>query len=295
MNEQENIEQSCKPEENCEIKYINLVLSGGSVKGISHLGAIKKLIDEKLIDLTKLKAIAGSSIGSLLALLIVLGFTIDEIWEFIYNLNIEKMMKPNFCLLLEKCGIETGQSICNLLEEIIYRKTNIKHITFKQLYEITNIHYTIVGSCLTTKEVVYFDHIKTPLLKVSMAIRISISIPGLFTPVTINNKKYIDGAILNNYPMNIFEKEMDKTIGVLIGNEYNTDFKYPEEYVLAIMNLFMCNYYEKSAQKYSNNTVLVNKIPKKVSVFGFNIDNETKIDLYNCGIEAVNDFVNKKN
>ena len=39
-----------------------------------------------------------------------------------------------------------------------------------------------------------------------MAIRISISMPGFFTPVTIDNKKYIDGAILDNYPINFFEK-----------------------------------------------------------------------------------------
>ena len=39
-----------------ELKYKNLVLSGGTFRGISQIGAIKRLIDEKLINLKKLKS-----------------------------------------------------------------------------------------------------------------------------------------------------------------------------------------------------------------------------------------------
>ena len=149
-------------------QYKNLVLSGGSVKGIAHIGALKKLVDEKLIVLNKLKAVAATSVGSLFALLIVLGFSIEEIWNFILYLDMKKMVNPDFFLFLKKCGFDNGQIIYNLFEEILTKKTNIKHINFRQLHELTKIHLTVVGSCLTTKEPVYYDHINTPNFKVSI-------------------------------------------------------------------------------------------------------------------------------
>ncbi len=294
INKIDEPEKKVKPLESVSYpKYKNLVLSGGSIKSISQIGAIKKLIDEKLIELSKLKALAGTSAGSLIGLLIVLGFSIDEIWDFIYCINMGNMVKPDILLFLRKCGVETGQIIYNLIEEILTKKTGTKHINFRQLYEITKIHFTVVGSCLTTKQAIYYDHINTPNFKVSMAIRISIGIPGFFIPITIDNNKYIDGGVLNNYPMNLFEDKIDETIGILICNEFNTDYNYPEQYFMAVMNLFMYNYYEKTAKQYASNTIYINKSFDGVSMISFDIDNKTKINLFNCGIEAVDEFIKK--
>ncbi len=276
-------------------KYKNLVLSGGSVKGISHIGAIKRLVEVGLLDLKKIDGLAGSSVGSIIALLIVLGFNIDEIWQFAYMIDMKRLINPNLLIVFKKCGIETGQLIHNIFEEILTKKTGIKHINFRQLYEITKIHLTIVGSCLTTKEVVYYDHINYPNFKVSTAVRISISIPGLFIPVIIDGKKYIDGAILNNYAMNLFDDKIDTTIGILICNEYNTDYTYFEEYPVAVMNLFMYNYYQKTADQYRDNTIYINKVPKNISIISFDIDEKNKIDLMECGVAAVNDFIKRTN
>nr|URM62270.1 patatin phospholipase [Mimivirus sp.] len=62
------------------------------------------------------------------------------------------MVNPDLLLILNKCGIDTGKIIYDLFEEILFSKTNNKHINFRQLYEITKIHFTVVGSCLTTKK-----------------------------------------------------------------------------------------------------------------------------------------------
>ena len=272
-------------------KYKNLVLSGGSIRGISLVGAVKKLVDSDLIQLDKLKAVAGTSAGAMLSLLIVLGFSIDEIWNFIYFIDMKKTVNPNILLFLEKCGMETGEIIHNLFEEILAKKTGINNINFQQLHQITNIHLTMVGSCLTTKEIIYYDHINTPNFKVSMALRISIGIPGFFTPIVIGNKKYIDGGVLNNYPMNLFEHCLDETIGILISNEYYTDYTYPEEYFMAVLNLLLHNYFIVSYIKYKNNTIYVTKTPKNISPFNFNVDNHIKICLFNFGIQATEEYI----
>ena len=272
-------------------KYKNLVMSGGSVRGVSLIGAIKELIDNKLINLKKLKAVAGTSAGSMLGTLIVLGMSIEEIWEFVYNFDTGKMIKPNPLLFLHRCGVDTGQQIHNFFEDFITKKTGIKHINFRQLYELSKIHFTIVGTCLTTKEIVYFDHINTPNEKVSVALRISIGIPGFFMPFQIGDKKYIDGGVLNNYAMNLFDDKLDETIGIMICSEYDTNYKYPEEYFIAIINLLMYHFYQRSSEQYKNNTIYVKETCENVFTLNFDIDHATKTKLYQCGINAAKKFL----
>lgn len=274
-------------------KYKNLVLSGGSTRGICHVGAVQKLIDSELIDIKQLKSITGASAGALYGCFLVLGFNNEEIWQFLQLIDTKKLIKPDIFMFLKNCGIESGQIIYNLMEDILTKKTGIENITFKQLYNITKIQFTIVGSCLTTKEVVYYDHIKSPNFIVSIAIRISISMPGFFSPVIIDNKKYIDGAILNNYPMNLYKDKLDDTIGILLCTDYNTDYKYPEEFFMAVVNLFMYHYYNEHADEYKNNTIYIKREDDGQSRFDFDLDLETKIKYYNIGYQAVEEFIRK--
>lgn len=272
-------------------QYENLVLSGGSTRGIAHIGAISKLIDAQLLDLTKIKGLASTSAGSMLGMLIVLGFTIDQIWEFILSIDFEKLISPNFFLFAGKCGIESGQIFYNIIEGILSKTTGINNINFEQLYEITKISYTVVGSCLTAKKAVYFNHINTPKFRVSVALRISMSIPGFFTPVVIDNKTYIDGSIIDNYPIELFHDKLDKTIGIIICNEYDTDYKYPEEYCMSIINLFMHICYKKDETKYKENTIYINKNITKMSMFDFKLDINKKKEIYQSGVLATEEFI----
>lgn len=276
-----------------EPKYKNLVLSGGNIRGISLVGAVKELVDKKLIDFKNLKSVAGSSAGSMLGILIVLGMTIDEIWDFVYHFDTSKMVNPNPLLFFQKCGIETGQTMHNLFEDIITQKTGTKHMNFKQLYDLTGIRFVVVGTCLTTKEPVYFDYINTPVEKVSVAIRISISIPGYFIPFSIGDKKYIDGGILDNYPIHLFKGNLEETIGIMICHNYDTNYQYPEEYFMAIYNLLIYHFYHKDNEQYNNNTIYVKESCENLPLFQFNIDRETRTKLFNCGISATQEFIEK--
>lgn len=272
-------------------KYTNLVLSGGSIKGISHVGALSKLIENGLVDLKKINKIAATSAGVLLGVLIVLGFDIDEIWKFLLNLNFKKLVKPNLLLLLQKMGVESGETFYNFFETILELRTGIKHITFKQLYDIYKIHFIVVATNLTEKKEVYFDYINYPDFQVALSIRASISIPGLFAPVVFDGKTYIDGGLLNNFPMNLFSDEMEKTVGLLICTDYNTEYIHPEQYVMSIINLLTYKYFKDLETRYPNTVRIKNKY-QQLSIFNFDINTETKIKLYNSGIESAKEFIN---
>lgn len=276
-----------------EPKYRNIVLSSGSVRAISHVGALQKLLDEKLIDLSKIECVAGTSAGSLIGLLIVLGFTISEIWNFLLSLDLSSIIDPDFLLFFDKCGFDSGKKIYNLVEQILVRKTNIKCINFKQLYELTNIHFTVVGTCLTTKQAVYYDHINTPDFKVSLAVRISISIPIFFTPVTIKNNKYIDGGLLNNYPIKLFTDKIENTIGILIYDECSTTYDNPAEYIASLVKLLMHHHNDETFNSHPENTIVITKTAKDANMLSFDIDDNTKKNLYDIGVEAATQFINQ--
>jgi len=285
------------------VKYTNLVLSGGGTKGIAHIGAIQKLIDNGLLDLSKLQGVAGSSAGALTGLLIVLGFDMTNIWNFILCLDMKRLIRPDVSLFLNKCGIDDGSIIFDLIEEILTKATGIKHINFRQLFEMTGINFTVTGTCLTDSMPIYYNHTNTPNFKVSVAIRISISVPILFVPVDIDGKKYIDGSALNNYPMELFADEMEKTIGIYLCIEYDMTYNCPEQYFRAVMHLIMKHYYAKDLTKHEKNTICVIKSKDFVeknkccddmmSDFSFDINNDMKKAIYQAGFDAASEFCNK--
>jgi len=271
--------------------YTNLVLSGGSTRGISQLGALKQLIKHNLIDISRLKCIVGVSVGSLIACLLALKFSVEEIWDSIMKKDLMNLLHIDLNLLLTSYGIETGKTIYKIMEGILTKITKIHHITLKQLYEFTSVHLIIVGSCLTTKEPVYFDHITHPDFRVSIALRISVSMPGLFIPVIRNGMTYIDGGITDNYPIHLFEKDLDNTIGISVSNECDTNFKCFEQYVMAIMNLVLHKFYYTLDSKYVSNTVNITKVLTNVNSFNFGIDDHTKKELFRIGEESAIEFI----
>ena len=277
--------------------YKNLVLSGGSVRGVCHIGALTKLFESGCLN--NLESYAGASVGAIITCFLALGFSIAEIWDFIYKVDMAKLVDPNIMMFLTKFGVDEGNIMYDLIENILIAKTGIKKITFKQLHDFTNKTLTIIGSGLTTKTVIYYNHINTPDFEVALAVRISISIPGFFTPVTIDDKKYIDGAILNNYPMNLYKDDLDNTIGILIVCDYDTDYQYPEQYPFAVFNLFLYHNLMQTYNQYEANTVYVDCSVEKEQVSHlnsgpiFNVDTKSKEILYKIGYDSSTKFLTK--
>lgn len=84
-------------------------------------------------------------------------------------------------------------------DHLNYLADNFPELGFKKLY--------ITGTNLTKKRSEVFSHEKTGAMEVAFAVRISMSIPGIFKDVKFNGCKYTDGGCLNNFAMGIFEDE----------------------------------------------------------------------------------------
>ena len=199
--------------------YDTLCLSGGGPSGISILGSLKILQDKKLYNYDKIKNYVCTSVGSIISFLIILKYSIIDIINFIDKFDFNNLYKkPDIEILLKNYGVNTGSRVITVIQTFLYNKYKIKDITFYELYKKTNKNIKIIGTNLTKKKEEVFSYKNTPNMSVIKAIRISISIPFVFTLVEHNNNKYIDGGLMNNFPIN--HCNPNTTLGInLISNK----------------------------------------------------------------------------
>jgi len=198
----------------------NLVLSSGGVGGISFIGALKKLQDSKYLKIDNIECYCGVSIGSLISLLLITGYTIDECVELSMKLDFKDMVNigaEDALSFFNNYGFDTGRKMQNVIELFLDKKGFDKNVTFKDLYNKTKKHYIVVAVCLETMKPVFFDYKKYPDFRVADCIRASMTIPFLFHPVKINDLTYVDGGVIKSFPIEHFRREKEETFGLYIG------------------------------------------------------------------------------
>jgi NTE family protein len=272
----------------------HLVLSGGSMKGLAYLGAIKYLEENDLIS--SIETFCGTSVGSCVVFYLLLGYNFTELYDVFYNLDINKARNVtpenilNFC---DEYGLDKGENVVKIQRVFLRKKLGVNDITFKELFNRTNKSLVITGSCLNTMSVEYFDYKKTPNMSVIEAIRISLSIPFFFTPIVHNGKYYVDGAVTNNYPIEQFPNNNSQTLGLLLTS---STFNYHEinnleNYIIGIINTNFVNQDKIKLEKYYDITI---ELSVECNSFDFSVSTQTKQDLIEQGyIKTKEQIMNK--
>lgn len=268
-----------------------LVLSGGSFKGLSYIGVIKAL--EKLDIRKYLNIFVGTSIGSIFAFLLSLNSYIEEIEDFVNTLDFNKIFKFNLKNLYCQYGLNNGDNIIKILEDFIIKKNFKTSLTFKELKDATNNTLIINSSNITKRQNEVFDYINTPDIEIIKAIRMSISIPLVFTPIEYNNCLYVDGGIINSFMYNYVIKKLNikenKIIGVLLNDELDNDKNF--------MNYFMSIYYSLYAHMYNEidlNNVIVITI-KNCNISTFKINKNDIKNMIDIGYQKTIEYFKYKN
>ncbi len=159
------------------MKQVSLVLSGGGIKGVAHLGLLAALQDYNIT----VSAISGTSAGALVGALYASGKSVDTILEFFKSYTI---FQP-FNFSLKKPGVFKSS-----------RYKNILAANLPETFEELNIPLFICASNLNTGLPEYFS--KGELILPTLA---SCAVPLLFTPVEYNGQSYTDGGVTDNFPV----------------------------------------------------------------------------------------------
>ena len=171
---------------------IGLALGSGAARGLDHIGVLKALKEENV----SIHALAGSSMGALVGACYAREGEISNLEEIMVNIDWKSMLRladPNLALLYK--GVIHGKKVKELL------KTLIGDIEFKDL----KIPFAAVATDANTGEELIIRS-----GSVVEAVRASISIPAIFTPVKLNGRFLIDGGIVNPVPVSVV-KDMGAT------------------------------------------------------------------------------------
>lgn len=197
--------------------YENIVLSGGGIKGVSLCGVLKYLKDVIWKDnKLRIKRIAGTSAGSIIAAILAVGYNYAEIETIIMNTDYDKICDDKIGYVrdalnfIKDWGIAPGDYVLSLMGELIKGKTNNPDYTINDLYKDHGVLLVITGTNVNKQRTEYFYPGPTGDIPIRKAVRISMSIPLLFEPVHYNNCLFVDGGLLDNYPIHAFDIANDK-------------------------------------------------------------------------------------
>jgi predicted acylesterase/phospholipase RssA len=268
--------------------YDTLCISGGGIKGFAFVGALEYLFNKSFIDYNKINTWVGTSIGSILCFLLILGYNIHEIGEFIYDFNFESLQTDiNIDYLLESFGVNNGIKIMVLLSNFLKEKYNLEDINFIDLYNLTKKKLIIIGTNYSKGIETIFNHETYPEMSVITAIRISISIPFFFEPVLFNNDYYIDGAFSNNFPINHCDPKT--TFGIYIKHtNIKNNLNNILELFVGCLNILADSITQKN---FYNNYTILEIESNDIEFLKFELSIDTKLKLILLGQNLAKKFL----
>ncbi|MCB9195181.1 MAG: patatin-like phospholipase family protein [Flavobacteriales bacterium] len=180
---------------------INLVLSGGAMKGVAHLPLLEFLEEKKI----KINAISASSAGAVVAVMYASGIKPKDILQFFID-------NP----LFRYSWIKPGKGgVFNTLKYIQHFENHVKHH-----FEELSIPVHICATNLTKAQPEYFN--QGELLHRLIA---SCAVPGIYKSVKLNGDLYADGGVMDNFPIQPFLEEDLPIVGSFVRIPSEVDLK----------------------------------------------------------------------
>lgn len=210
----------------CE-SFDALVLSGGAARGAAFLGALQKLREQGALDTVRI--LAGTSIGSLVAVLVAQGQDMRSVLKTIANqpFNVDFDFET-----METCfGLDNGDGLLGFIRDLIGRQT------FKELQLLTGKEVVVCVTNLQTRRPVYLSVRTEPDMEVAAAVRMSCTLPFLFGFAVHRGGAYVDGGLVDNFPVrSAVEAGAKSILGLRFMQPRPTSIPSTlTEYVLALM------------------------------------------------------------
>jgi NTE family protein len=208
---------------------VGLVLSGGGARGLAHVGVLKVLEAERI----PIDAIAGTSMGAIVGGLYASGMTAAELereflqvkWDTMFSPRVERQhlsqrrKEEDFEVSpLFELGVRDGElrapvgAVSSRGLETLLRRYTLPVRSVRD-FDRLPIPFRAVATDLETGAAVILDR-----GDLAMALRSSMSVPGLFPPTELDDRMLADGGLVNNVPVDVARAMgVDSVIVVNIG------------------------------------------------------------------------------
>jgi predicted acylesterase/phospholipase RssA len=265
-----------------------LVLSGGSINGFILLGGIQYLYDNHLFQ--NITTFVGTSIGSIISYLLIIGYTPIEIMVYLctHNELIEKMGRINIL------NIPRGEAAVpfSCISDELERMTIDKMGSLMTMAEL-NARFGKILVCstynATKSKPEYISHETYPNMPCLTAMKMSSNLPFIFENFKYGDSFYIDGGVSNNFPIDIGEKLGKKVVGLCITYDLSIKNIKPDflDYIYKLLYVPIQQSMEYRILNMRNNTKVINISPTNIDFFNFNINHKVKFEMFSNGYNEV--------
>ena len=249
-----------------ERKKVALVLSGGAALGFAHIGVIKVLEANRIpIDM-----VVGTSMGALVGAAYCSGLSTEDMQKFASKFKTLDFFDVNF----NRSGIFSGKGVMRVLN---------RFLPDEKIENLEKTFACVACDLITEKEVVF----KTGSLR--DAVRASLSIPGIFVPLYLEDKVLVDGGVLNNLPEDVaMAMNADVIISVDVLSKYHLKSK-PKNVIETV--LYSMNAQTKEVQKLksTHSDILIKPNTSELSQMRFGEESVEK--AIRVGIEETEKYI----
>jgi NTE family protein len=258
--------------------FRNLVFEGGGIKGMAYVGAMQVLKEQGI--LSDIKRVGGTSAGAINATLFALGYTPVQQRAIIKEMNFKNFLDHNWGVvrdaqrLVKEFGWYKGSFFHEWIGEHIKKRLGNANATFSDLKETGKPELYVYGTNLSTRFGEVFSHEHTPHMRIADAVRISMSIPLFFAAVkNAREDVYVDGGMLNNYPVKLFDRE-----------------KYIDPENIDKMAI-RTSYYHTENKRYLRLRPNGSPYVYNCETLGFRLDTKQEIAMFRYGAEPVHNKI----
>jgi len=285
----------------------HLVFSGGGPAGLVLYGAAKQL-HNVYWNINNIKSIYGTSIGAYIGIIISLGYEWDVVDDYLIKrpwnniLNIEPFTVIN---AYNTKGIINESFITEAILPLLEAKGLNTNTTFKELYEYNKIDVHIFTTNLNGEKMSNVDisHKSHPNLSVIKGISMSAAYPFVFCPVIEDGNCYVDGGILNNFPIvDCYNNNKCDEKEILAFNAWTTNVISNLCDESTLFDYFIVLFKKIKHEIHSETMEITNLVKCDVdNIKGFqcwidSIDSKDyREELINTGVEKANVYIESKN
>jgi NTE family protein len=169
---------------------LGLVLSGGGARGIAHVGVVDALRSHGIEP----DFIAGSSSGALVGALAAAGHSAETMLEFFQKASPFRLS----AVAVRKAGILDTEKVVESFREYFPEDT----------FEALPVRLFLTATDIINARATIFE--SGPLIPAILA---SCSMPMVFTPTEIDGRWYVDGGVINNFPIEPLRGRCDVVVG----------------------------------------------------------------------------------
>jgi len=267
--------------------YNTVVVSGGASKCIAALGALHYLEEQGCIDFVG--NYAGTSAGGIICYLLAIGYTPLEIIQFLISSDfMEHFQSLNLAGLVTQRGLVNFYIINEYLEKLTLSKINFMP-TFREIRRRFGKNLSVTVFNLSTKKVEYFNADTQPDMPCLTALRMTANVPLLFERFFYEGSEYIDGGLVDNFPIEYYLSPQNKIIGIDL-TIFSGSVNRKQSYINYLLQIALIPYMYFNAKKAKLDGVDIISIDSQVDTFDFSLSITRRLDVFSRGYQAALNF-----